>query len=61
MTLNQAIDAMRMRIRVGAGEGEDYDEGRIEAITGHNTLCAMVSWDSGVRTPCPLDDLEVVA
>lgn len=41
--------------RVEAGEGEDRDTGRIESLDG---AMAYVSWDSGVKTPCPVADLH---
>lgn len=43
-------------LRVEAGEGEDRDTGRIESIDGD---MALVAWDSGVKTPCPLADLRL--
>lgn len=42
---------------VEAGEGEDHDTGRVERIEGH---MAVVAWDSGVKTPCPVRDLQRV-
>jgi hypothetical protein len=40
--------------RVEAGKGEDHDTGRVVEINGE---MAVVAWDSGVRTPCPVTDL----
>lgn len=43
--------------RVSGGNGADYDTGRVEAIDGD---MALVSWDSGVKTPTPAGDLTVI-
>lgn len=44
--------------RVEAGEGDDHDAGR---ILGFNGRMALVAWQSGVRTPCPIVDLAPAA
>lgn len=54
MTENQ----IKVGARVEAGVGQDYDTGRVIEIDG---AMAIVAWDSGVRTPCPLADLAVIA
>lgn len=40
--------------RIQAGKGEDFDTGRIIGFDGD---MAIVAWDSGVRTPCPIEDM----
>lgn len=57
MTTSEATEAMENGTKVEAGEGEDYDEGYIISIEGD---MATVAWDSGVRAPCPIADLEIV-
>lgn len=48
---------IRVGDRVEAGKGEDHDTGRVVEIGGD---MAVVSWDSGVRTPAPLSLLKVM-
>lgn len=55
MTKAEAQQAMEDRTEVESGAGEDHDTGRIISIDGD---MATVSWDSGVRTPCPISDLR---
>lgn len=57
MTIEQATNAMRDHLNVEAGEGEDHDIGIIVSVDPDEGM-AFVSWQSGVRTPCPLEDLE---
>lgn len=57
MTTREAIDAMQTQCRVQAGEGTDHDTGRIHKIDGS---WAVVGWESGVTTPCPIADLSLV-
>jgi hypothetical protein len=45
------------KMRVAAGHGEDRDTGTVYSIDGR---MAQVSWDSGVVTPCPIEDLEAI-
>lgn len=48
---------------VEAGKGEDFDRGWVTAIDiGDDGAprTAYVNWDSGVSTPCPAQDLEIV-
>ena len=52
MTLNE----IEVGDRVAAGEGQDYDEGKIISIDSPEQV--TVSWDSGVRTPAFLNDLN---
>lgn len=52
------MDSIQVGDRVEAGEGEDHDIGRVERIDGE---MAFVSWDSGVKTPCPISDLKKVS
>lgn len=59
MTAEQAKNAMRNRLKVEAGEGPDHDTGIIVSVDPAEGM-AVVSWQSGVRTPCPIEDLEVV-
>ena len=54
MTKPQAKAAIDARAKVTAGTGEDRDTGRIVELRGS---MAIVAWDSGVRTPCPIIDL----
>lgn len=58
MTRIGARLAMERQTRVAGGEpgSEDYDEGYIVAMQDAET--AIVAWDSGTRTPTPLDDLS---
>ena len=42
--------------RVVAGEGEDKDTGRVIDVLSDNMV--EVAWDSGVRTPAPIDILR---
>ena len=42
---------------VETGAGEDYDTGHVVEIDGD---IAVVAWDSGVRTPCPITDLTIL-
>lgn len=58
MTIREAIDAMQTQCRVQAGQGEDHDIGRIHKIDGD---MAIVGWNSGVVTPCPISDLWPLA
>jgi hypothetical protein len=44
-------------LEVEGGEGEDHDTGHVERIDGETM--AFVSWDSGVKTPCPIADLRL--
>ncbi len=59
MTRIGAKLALENHTRVAGGEPgtQDYDEGYIVSI-GEGGLVAMVAWDSGVRTPTPIDDLS---
>jgi len=41
--------------RIAAGKGDDHDTGKL--IAHHSDTLCMIAWDSGVRTPLPLDDL----
>ena len=45
--------------RVEAGEGEDHDTGRVVSVDGHIAI-AIVAWDSGVKTPCQVEDLRKI-
>lgn len=56
MTKQQAQEAMQKRTKVEAGEGKDHDTGYIRSINGE---MAVVGWDSGVATPCPIADLQI--
>jgi len=56
MTKTAAKRAMKNGTQVEAGVGEDHDTGVILALNGE---MAEVAWQSGVRTPCPITDLEV--
>ena len=47
-------DWIKEGARVEAGEGEDHDTGRVVSVDGD---MAIVAWDSGVKTPCPVEDL----
>lgn len=58
MTTEQARNAMRDRLKVEAGEGPDHDTGIIVSVDDEGM--AIVAWQSGVRTPCPIADLEIV-
>lgn len=49
---------IKVGMRVEVGEGEDHDTGRVVEING---AMAMVAWDSGVRTSCPVADLSPIA
>jgi hypothetical protein len=51
------MDTIKVGDRVEGGEGEDHDTGRVERI---DDGMAFVSWDSGVKTPCPVADLQKV-
>jgi len=53
MTKQQATQAMENGTKVEAGKGEDYDTGVIHSIDGD---MAVVGWQSGVNTPCPIAD-----
>ncbi len=55
MTRNAAITAMENATKVQAGQGEDHDIGIIHSIDGD---MAIVGWQSGVNTPCPIADLD---
>lgn len=57
MTRREAKRAMADRTKVQAGKPgtQDHDTGRIVALKGN---MAEVAWDSGVRTPCSIGDLE---
>lgn len=57
MTEIEAGNAMIYGTRVQAGlpGTDDHDTGRVVAIDSNGM--ALVAWDSGVRTPCPLADL----
>lgn len=59
MTIEQATNAMNQHLKVEAGEGEDHDVGWIISVKPEEGL-AVVSWQTGVRTPCPIEDLEVI-
>lgn len=61
---NAAINAGRelsdlVGQRVEAGEGDGHDTGRVVAVIDAATV--EVAWDSGVRTPCPIADLTLLA
>lgn len=60
MDITEALDAWENGTKVEAGVGEDHDTGRIISIANDGTKwsVAMVAWDSGVRTPCPICDLS---
>lgn len=51
MTKTEATDAMKRHVKVTAGEGDERDTGYIHEVS--DTM-AVVGWDSGVRTKCPL-------
>lgn len=55
MTKNEAKVALESHTKVEAGKGEDHDTGYIHEIKDN---MAIVGWDSGVRTPCPIADLS---
>jgi hypothetical protein len=57
MTKHEAQAALESHTKVEAGNGDDHDTGHILAINGD---MADVGWDSGVRTPCPITDLQIV-
>ena len=42
---------------VMADAGDDTDTGRVLAVTGD---VAVVGWDSGVKTTCPVGGLRVI-
>jgi hypothetical protein len=48
---------IKAEMRVAAGQGEDRDTGTVDSIADG---MAVVRWDSGVVTPCPVDDLEAI-
>jgi hypothetical protein len=56
MTKTEAKLAMERHAKVIAGSGGDRETGFIHEITGD---IAIVGWDSGVRTTCPLSDLAL--
>lgn len=56
MTNAEAQAALEAHTEVEAGEGEDHDVGRIISIDGD---MAIVAWQTGVRTPCPIADLSL--
>jgi len=56
MTKSEATSAMQNGTKIEAGINEDHDTGRIVSIDGN---MAMIAWDSGVRTVCPISDLSV--
>lgn len=56
MTLEEATEALLLHALVQAGEGEDHDIGRIRSIDGD---MALVAWQSGVTSPCPVADLSL--
>jgi hypothetical protein len=56
MTEAQAKRAMNAGTKIEAGAGDDYDTGRIIEINGD---MAVVAWDSGTRTPCPVRDISI--
>lgn len=47
-------DPIAVRSRVAAGKDDDYDTGIVVEINGDT---AIVAWDSGTQTPCPIADL----
>jgi hypothetical protein len=55
MTNTEAKHAMKNREVVTGGEGEDLDYGLICRIEDD---MAIVDWESGVSTPCPIADLQ---
>lgn len=56
MTKIEAQAALENHTKVQGGEGADHDTGYIHSIDGE---MAVVGWDSGVKTPCPIADLSV--
>ena len=54
--INKTGKIVEPGMRVAAGTGEDYDNGRIDSIEGD---IAQVSWDSEVRTPLNLTQVDV--
>jgi hypothetical protein len=48
---------IKLEMRVEAGYGDDHDTGTVDEIRGET---AIVRWDSGVVTPCPIEDLETI-
>jgi hypothetical protein len=56
MTKQQAIEAMETATKVEAGQGEDHDIGIIHSVDGE---MAIVGWQSGINTPCPIADLKI--
>lgn len=48
-------DVIYVGARVEAGNGDDYDTGSVVAFERD---MAIVSWDSGVRTPAPFGILR---
>jgi hypothetical protein len=56
MTKTEAQAAMEAHTQVEGGEGEDHDVGQIVSLQDDET--AIVSWESGVRTPCPISILS---
>ena len=55
MTKQEAQKAIENSTKVEAGEGDDHDVGVILSVDGN---MAIVGWQSGVSTPCPIDDLK---
>lgn len=58
MTRTEIETAIETRARVEGGDGEDHDTGWIVEMIDDDTV--LVSWDSGVRTPCPIDLLSLI-
>ena len=48
---------IKTEMRVTAGTDEDRDTGTVDEIRGET---AIVRWDSGVVTPCPIEDLRAI-
>ena len=53
MTTNE----IKTEMRVEAGHDDDHDTGTVDEIRGE---MAVVRWDSGVVTPCPVEDLRAI-
>jgi len=51
----EATAALEAHTKVEAGQGDDHDAGYIISV---DDGMAMVAWESGVRTPCPITDLS---
>lgn len=58
-TIDELQDGARVYTR-GNLAVDDHDEGHVADVDLYeNTGCVMVSWDSGVATPCDPDSLGI--